>query len=64
MHDAVREIGSVGRNLNTITRHLLRTGQLLAGELELEALSKAVEWIRREMIATLTRANHRSGTRE
>lgn len=62
MHDAVREIGSVGRNLNSITRHLLRTGQLLADQLELGALSKAVECIRREMIATLTRANHRSET--
>ena len=62
MHDAVREIGSVGRNLNSITRHLLRTGQFLAGQLEIGALSKAVERMRREMIATLTRANHRSGT--
>jgi len=64
LHDAVREIGSVGRNLNTITRHLLRTGQFLADQLELGALSKVVERIRREMIATLTRANHRSGTSE
>lgn len=64
MRDAVREIGGVGRNLNTITRHLLRSGQFLADQLELGALSKAVERIRREMIATLTRANHRSSTRE
>lgn len=64
MHDAVREIGRVGRNLNTITRHLVRTGQFLAEELELGALSKAVERIRREMIATLIRATHRSGTSE
>ena len=64
MHDAVREIGRVGRNLNTITRHLVRTGQFLAEELELGPLSKAVERIRREMIATLTRATHRSGTSE
>lgn len=64
MRDAVREIGSVGRNLNTITRHLLRTNQFLAGQLELDTLSKAVERIRREMIATLARANHRSDTCE
>ena len=62
MHDAVREIGTVGRNLNTITRHLLRTGQFLADQLKLDVLSKAIERLRREMIATLTRANHRSGT--
>jgi|SRR5579875_42069 len=64
MRDAIREIGSVGRNLNTITRHLLRTGQFLTGQLELDALAKAVERIRREMVATLTRANHRSGSGE
>ncbi|MEO6967304.1 MAG: hypothetical protein ABI132_02455 [Rhodanobacteraceae bacterium] len=27
LHDALREIGTVGRNLNTIARHLLRSGQ-------------------------------------
>lgn len=64
MRDAIREIGALGRNLNTITRHLMRTDQLLVGQLELDALAKAVERIRREMIATLTRANHRSGTNE
>ena len=62
MHDAVREIGSVGRNLNSITRHLLRTGQFFADQLNLNELSKVVERIRREMIATLTRASHRNGT--
>ena len=64
LHSAVNQIGTAGRNLNTITRHLLRTGQLLAEQLDLDALSKAVERIRREMIATLTRASHRSGTEE
>lgn len=64
MRDGIREIGSLGRNLNTITRHLLRTGQFLAGKLELDALATAVERMRREMVATLTRATHRSGTTE
>jgi len=50
--------------LNSITRHLLRNGQFFADQLNLNELSKAVERIRREMIATLTRASHRSGTEE
>ena len=58
-HDAVRELSAVGRNLNTITHRLLRSGQFEAGLLDLQALAKSVERLRREMTATTTRASHR-----
>ncbi len=61
LRDALREIGTVGRNLNAITRHLHRSGQFLGEQLNLDGLSKAVERIRRELVETLTRATHRSG---
>lgn len=61
---AVREVSAVARNLNTITHRLLRTGQYDDSHLDLQALTKAVERVRREMIAVTTRANHRSGARE
>ena len=59
-HDAVRELSAVGRNLNTITHRLLRSGQFEAGLLDLQALAKSVERLRREMTATTTRASHRA----
>ena len=58
-HDAIRELSAVGRNLNTITHRLLRSGQFEAGLLDLQALAKSVERLRREMTATTTRASHR-----
>lgn len=60
----VREISAVARNLNTITHRLLRSGQYDDSNLDLQALTKGVERVRREMIAVTTRANHRSGARE
>lgn len=57
---AIRELSAVGRNLNTITHRLLRSGQFEGGNLNLDALAKAVEQLRREMVATVTRATHRA----
>jgi hypothetical protein len=57
---AIRELSAAGRNLNTITHWLLRSGQFESGNLKLDALAKAVEQLRREMVATLTRATHRA----
>ena len=57
---AIRELSAVGRNLNTITHRLLSSGQFEGGNLKLEALAKAVEQLRREMIAIVTRATHRA----
>lgn len=59
-HDAIRELSAVGRNLNTITHRLLRSDQFEAGLLDLQALAKSVERLRREMTATITRASHRA----
>jgi hypothetical protein len=58
-HEAIRELSAVGRNLNTLTHRLLRSGQFEAGLLDLQALAKSVERLRREMTATTTRASHR-----
>ena len=57
---AIRELSAVGRNLNTITHRLLRSGQLEGGNLKLDALAKAVEQLRLEMVTTITRATHRA----
>ena len=59
-HDAIRELAAVGRNLNTLTHRLLRSGQFAEGMLDLQALAQAVERLRREMMATTTRASHRA----
>jgi len=59
-HDALRELSAVGRNLNTLTHRLLRSGQFADGILDLQALAKSVERLRREMMATTTRASHRA----
>ena len=59
-HDAIRELSAVGRNLNTITHRLLRSGQFETGLLDLQTLAKFVERLRREMTATTTRASHRA----
>ena len=59
-HDAIRELSAVGRNLNTLTHRLLRSGQFAEGLLDLQALAKSVERLRREMMATTTRASHRA----
>lgn len=59
-HDAIRELSAIGRNLNTITHRLLRSGQFEAGLLDLQALAKSVERLRCEMTATTTRASHRA----
>lgn len=59
-HDAIRELSAVGRNLNTITHRLLRSDQFEAGLLDLQALARSVERLRREMISTTTRAAHRA----
>lgn len=53
------ELSAIGRNLNTITHRLLRSGQFEAGLLDLQTLAKSVERLRREMTATTTRASHR-----
>lgn len=58
-HDAIRELSAVGRNLNTLTHRLLRSGQFEAGLLDLQALSQFVERLRREITATTKRASHR-----
>lgn len=34
-HDAIRELAAVGRNLNTLTHRLLRSGQFAEGMLDL-----------------------------
>lgn len=59
-HDALRELSAVGRNLNTLTHRLLRSGQFEERMLDLQALAKSVERLRREMTATTTRASHRA----
>ncbi len=59
-HDAIRELSAVGRNLNTLTHRLLRTGQVAEGMLDLQPLAQSVERLRREMMATTTRASHRA----
>ncbi|MEO7149767.1 MAG: hypothetical protein ABIY40_07520 [Rhodanobacteraceae bacterium] len=59
-HDAIREISAVGRNLNTLTHRLLRSGRFAEGMLDLQALARSVERLRREMTATTTRASHRA----
>ena len=59
-HEAIRELAAVGRNLNTLTHRLLRSGQFAEGMLDLQALAQAVERLRREMMATTTRASHRA----
>lgn len=59
-HDAIRELSAVGRNLNMLTHRLLRSGQFAGGMLDLQALAKSVEQLRREMMATTTRASHRA----
>lgn len=59
-HDAIRELAAVGRNLNTLTHRLLRSDQFAEGMLDLQALAKTVERLRREMTATTTRASHRA----
>ncbi|MDE2467108.1 MAG: hypothetical protein KGO02_25860 [Alphaproteobacteria bacterium] len=59
-HGAIRELAAVGRNLNTLTHRLLRSGQFAEGMLDLQALAQAVERLRREMMATTTRASHRA----
>ncbi len=57
---AIRELSAVGRNLNTITHRLLRSGEFDVSNLKLDALAKAIEQLRREMIATITRATYRA----
>ncbi|MGH8040444.1 MAG: hypothetical protein ACREPN_00170 [Rudaea sp.] len=59
-HDAIRELSAVGRNLNTLAHRLLRSGEFEAGMLDLQALAKSVERLRRETMATTTRASHRA----
>lgn len=46
--------------LNTLTHRLLRSGQFAEGMLDLQALAQAVERLRREVMATTTRASHRA----
>lgn len=61
LREAIRELGAVGRNLNTITHRLLRSDQYDGQALEPQRLAAAVEKMRKAVNATVTRATHRAG---
>ncbi len=59
LRDAIRELGSVGRNLNTMLHVLHRSGHFEDGRLDLQALHERVDQLRRAVTATVTHAAHR-----
>lgn len=59
LHDAIRELGAIGRNLNTLLHVLHRSGRFEQGGLDLKRLSDGVEQLRSAITATMTRATHR-----
>lgn len=64
LREAIRAIGPIGRNLNTITYQLLRTDQYALRAQEIAALTQAVEAMRQAITATVTRARHRAGAND
>lgn len=61
LRDALRELGAVGRNLNTLVHILRRSDRLVGDLLDVPALADKVEQMRRALTATMTRASHRGG---
>lgn len=59
LRDAIRELGAIGRNLNTLLHVLHRSGRFDQGELDLKRLNDGVEQLRCTVTATMTRATHR-----
>ena len=59
LRDATRELGAVGRNLNTLLHVLHRSGRFEECGLDLQRLNTGIEQLRREVTATMTRATHR-----
>lgn len=59
LRDAIRELGAIGRNLNTLLHVLHRSGRFEQGGLDLKRLSYGVEQLRSAIKATMTRATHR-----
>lgn len=59
LRDAIRELGAIGRNLNTLLHVLHRSGRFEQGGLDLKRLSDGVEQLRCTVTATMTRATHR-----
>ena len=59
LRDAMRELGAIGRNLNTLLHVLHRSGRFEQGRLDLKRLSDSVERLRSTITATMTRATHR-----
>ncbi|MGH8144277.1 MAG: hypothetical protein ACREU2_17400 [Steroidobacteraceae bacterium] len=59
LRDALRELGAVGRNLNSLVHILRRSDRLVGDLLYLPDLADKVERMRRALTATMTRATHR-----
>ena len=59
LQEAMRELGAVGRNLNTLLHVLHRSGRVENDGLDLQRLSTGIEQLRREVTSTMTRATHR-----
>jgi hypothetical protein len=59
LRDAIRELGAIGRNLNTLLHVLHRSGRFEQGALDLKRLSEGVEQLRSTVVATMTRATER-----
>lgn len=64
LRDAIRELGAVGRNLNTLLHVLHRSDRVLDDMLDLRALSERVEKLHKEVVATVARATHRGARGE
>ncbi|MEO6967044.1 MAG: hypothetical protein ABI132_01095 [Rhodanobacteraceae bacterium] len=63
LRDALREIGAIGRNLNSLVHLLRRSDRLVDDLLDVPSLADKIESLRRAVVAALTRATHRGGTR-
>lgn len=64
LRDAIRELGAIGRNLNTLLHVLHRSGRFDQGALDLKRLNEGVEQLRSTVVATMTRATHRGDRAE
>ena len=59
LREVMRELGTLGRNLNRMLHILQRSDRFLEGSLDLQPLGASVERLRRAVTETLTRATHR-----
>lgn len=59
LHETLRELGALGRNLNKLLHILQRSDRFLEDQLDLQSVSASVERLRRAVTETVTRATHR-----